>query len=307
MNNSDFAIWIGSASTEKNKDQYEKSFPAARFVCDEQVCYPAESSAMSSNKPFSYRHGINPKPSPTVNAAPETLRYFLFQYLRNEHATAPHVAAEVIEEFLRRPGISSGFFNPHDPTTWSRFYALINAFEWWQIYDFIEFIFKQDKVFSRGNFFSQVNELFRDENICYRMDTAGDITYKGSEAFESIAATAELVLHATNKLTAEAEIHKALENLSKRPVPDLTGAVQHAMAALECVATDVCGDKGETLGQVVKKHPDRFPPPIGQAVSMLYGFASDKGRHLTEGGEPDLKEVELVVGIAATVATYLSR
>jgi hypothetical protein len=48
------------------------------------------------------------------------------------------------------------------------------------------------------------------------------------------------------------EIHKALENLSKRPVPDLTGAVQHAMAALECVANDVCGENGETLGKVVR-------------------------------------------------------
>ncbi|MGA2859581.1 MAG: hypothetical protein ABSE40_22150 [Candidatus Sulfotelmatobacter sp.] len=79
------------------------------------------------------------------------------------------------------------------------------------------------------------------------------------------------------------------------------------MAALECVAKDVCGEEGGTLGQVIKKHPDKFPAPLGDGVAKLYGFASDKGRHITEGGEPDIKEVELIVGIAATVATYLSR
>jgi hypothetical protein len=79
------------------------------------------------------------------------------------------------------------------------------------------------------------------------------------------------------------------------------------MAALECVATDVCGEEGKTLGQVIKKHPDKFPAPLDDAVGKLHGFASNKGRHITEGGEPNLKEVELIVGIAATVATYLSR
>jgi hypothetical protein len=65
--------------------------------------------------------------------------------------------------------------------------------------------------------------------------------------------------------------------------------------------------KGSRWGRFIKKHPERFPNPVGQAVSMLYGFASQKGRHITEGSEPDLKEVELIVGIAATVATYLIR
>ncbi len=148
--------------------------------------------------------------------------------------------------------------------------------------------------------------MFAEHNIPYRM-FGGEIVYKGSESFEATVNTAKSVLAATGKSTARDEMHKALEDLSKRPVPDLTGAVQHAMAALECVANDVCGEKGETLGQVVKKHPDKFPPPLGDAVSKLYGFASEKGRHVTEDGENDPKEVELIVGIAATVATYLSR
>jgi len=48
------------------------------------------------------------------------------------------------------------------------------------------------------------------------------------------------------------------------------------MAALECVANTVCGEESETLGQLIKKHPDKFPAPLGDAVSKLYGFASEK-------------------------------
>ena len=51
----------------------------------------------------------------------------------------------------------------------------------------------------------------------------------------------------------------------------------------------------------------REDAPMGEAVSKLYGFASEKGRHIKEGGEPAQKEAEFVVGIAATVATYLIR
>jgi hypothetical protein len=69
----------------------------------------------------------------------------------------------------------------------------------------------------------------------------------------------------------------------------------------------VCGESGDTLGQIVKKHPDYFPAPLGEAASKFYGFASERGRHVTEGKIPEHKEVELIVGIAASGATYLSR
>ena len=177
-----------------------------------------------------------------------------------------------------------------------------------EVYDFAEAIFDaraSNSIYDAQLFQRDLNKLFEEHNIPYRM-SGGQITFRGSESFEVSVGTAKSVLGATGRKTAKDEIHKALEDLSRRP-PDLTGAVHHAMAALECVATDVCGEEGETLGQVIRKHPEKFPAPLGEAIAKLYGFASDKGRHITEGGEPSIKEVELIVGIAATVATYLSR
>jgi len=254
------------------------------------------------------RYGINAEPVPTVEDAPESLRYHLLRYFQLNGGSYPSGIVGLLEEFLRRPGLGASFRNPHDPTRQKRIYDLIQKLEWWQVYEFIKFVYANTIiVYSREKFASGLNNLFSEQNICYRINNQGEIIYKGSEAFEVAVAGAESALAATGRNTARDEIHKALEDLSRRPKPDLTGAVHHAMAALECVAADVCGESGQTLGQVAKKHTDKFPPPLGEAVGKLYGFASERGRHITEGGEPDIKDVELVVGIAATVATYLSR
>ena len=42
-------------------------------------------------------------------------------------------------------------------------------------------------------------------------------------------------------------------------------------------------------------------------VSGLFGFASEQGRHLTEGGAPDYEEAELVVHLSASLCTYLTK
>jgi hypothetical protein len=129
----------------------------------------------------------------------------------------------------------------------------------------------------------------------------------GFLSFESAVGNAYISLADAGSITARDEIHKALEDLAKRPVADLSGAVQHAMAGLECIANQAAGSSGLELGKVIKSRPDLFPPPLNDVVPKLYGYASNNGRHITEGGEPDFAEAELLVGTAAIVATYLAR
>ncbi len=105
--------------------------------------------------------------------------------------------------------------------------------------------------------------------------------------------------------TAQNELHSALRDISRRPDPDLTGAVQHALAALECVARDVCGDPKATLGGILERHPGLLPGPLDAAVEKIWGYASEMGRHVREGREPQRAEVELLVELAAAVSTYL--
>jgi hypothetical protein len=117
---------------------------------------------------------------------------------------------------------------------------------------------------------------------------------------------AQETLQKSGRPTAAKHIHEALMALSRRPEPDLPGAVYHAMGSLECVARDVTGDKAP-LGDILKKHPSLLPPPLNTALSQVWGYASNAARHVREGREPERNEAELVVGLAGTVATYLGK
>src|SRR5215831_12229405 len=77
-------------------------------------------------------------------------------------------------------------------------------------------------------------------------------------------------LQETGLKAAECEIHEALADLSRRPKADITGAIQHAMAALECVARAVSGDSSPTLGKLLDRHPGLIPKPLDAVVEMTW-------------------------------------
>ena len=105
--------------------------------------------------------------------------------------------------------------------------------------------------------------------------------------------------------TTSAELAAAIQDLSRRPTPDVTGAIQHSMAALECYCREVALDPKSTLGALLSSRRDLFPAPMDDAVTKLWGFASEQGRHLREGRVPEYPEALLVVHIAAASILYL--
>ena len=134
----------------------------------------------------------------------------------------------------------------------------------------------------------------------------GQIESRGPEAFETSVDSARDALESAGLQTARREIHEALRDLSRRPEPDLTGAVQHAMAALECTAREATGDPRATLGEILKRYPDVVPKPLDDALGKMWGYASEMARHVREGRTPSRAEAELVVGVASSTCTYLA-
>ena len=132
----------------------------------------------------------------------------------------------------------------------------------------------------------------------------GRIVARGSEAFAATTQAVVIELRDSGRTTAANQIHEALADISRRPTADITGAIQHAMAALECVARDVTGSS-ETLGKLVPQL--QIPKPFDTALEKLWGFASEQGRHIREGREPRFEEAELVVTVSAAVSMYLIR
>ena len=155
-------------------------------------------------------------------------------------------------------------------------------------------------------FETEISKYFRKAGIGWQL-VDGELRLRGPEAFEQTVATARAALDEGGHPTAEQEIHKALQDLSRRPDPDITGALHHAMAGLECLAREVTGDAKATLGEILKRNPTLFPTAVRQALEKLWGYASEYGRHVREGRAPDPEEAELVVGLASVAVTYLTK
>ncbi len=180
---------------------------------------------------------------------------------------------------------------------------------WYKVYDIIEFLYKEIEETSCSNeietFEYAINEYFMESGIGWKLKN-GLIESRGSEVYESIIDKTDSVLSELGRDTARNELHEAVSDISRRPNPDITGAIQHSMASLECVAREACGDRKATLGEIIKRHKDLIPSSLDQAITKAWGYASGHARHLQEGNTPSYEEAELIVGICASVSTYLS-
>ena len=85
----------------------------------------------------------------------------------------------------------------------------------------------------------------------------------------------------------------------------MTGAIQHACAAMEATARDLAGDSKATFGQLIKRLD--LPKPLDTAAEKLWGYASNNARHGLEGQQVETPEAELVVSVACAVCTYLAK
>lgn len=200
-----------------------------------------------------------------------------------------------------------------DSNNWSEFPNIdgevgqhLDNCEWYLVYDIIEMIIQKLNDLEKTTFSKEINEYFIANGIGWKI-VNGLIETRGDEVFETAVKTVVSVLETAKLETAKTEIKEALIDLSRRPTPDITGAIQHSLACLECVAREVTGNKKATLGELIKKHQNIVPKPLDIAIDKIWGFTSEQGRHLREGQAPEYLEAELVVELSAAISTYLGK
>ena len=173
----------------------------------------------------------------------------------------------VCEVLLKRP----------DPNNWSpgnienEVHRMIDGAPWWKIYDIAERLYLEigKSDFARTqqtDYERRLNHLFREQGVGSQMEN-GVIAVRGSEAFALTTRDAVDTMRDAGNPTAANEIHEALTDISRRPTADVTGAIEHAMAALECVAREIDGSS-DTLGRIIGRLA--LPPPLDGALHKLY-------------------------------------
>lgn len=240
--------------------------------------------------------------------APEGLRCLIIDIAENDLNLSPSVIRKIICRVLNKSPNQQNWTDY--PNVDQEIRWLIEDCEWHKVYDIIErmydYLIKTDQPSLKADIFQNgINDYFLENGIGWKMVT-GQIEMRGAEAFEKSMKSAQEQLESNVQYsTASKELHEAIADLSRRPLVDTTGAIQHAMASLECVAREVSGERTLTLGKILERQKISIPRPLDNAIEKAWGYASEHGRHLQEGRNPEFEEAELIVGICASVGNYL--
>jgi hypothetical protein len=261
---------------------------------------------------FSERHGFAAPPAEITvrHDAPPDLRGLVVDFACGAGLAPKTLRGIVCHLLMTRPDDN----NWSDVNVISEVHGLVDNCEWFEVYDIIEAVWaalwrgEGRSLYESGHeqFAANVNAYFVRKGIGWQLHE-GRIEVRGPEIFEAVVRPAGERLTGAGLPTAAGEIHEALRDLARRPEPDVTGAIQHAMAALECVARLAVGDPRATLGEILARYPGLVPRPLDVALEKAWGYASEIGRHLREGRVPSYDEAELVVMTSAATATYLER
>ena len=261
-----------------------------------------------NDEPFSRRHGFRRTTEAEISVrhdAPYDLRGVLVELAYGCGFRPKSLRSLVCRVLLKRP----------DPNNWSEYpnidyevRELLDNCDWYRVYDVAEALYQKMSEapysYDPEKFQTELNAYFIENGIGWQL-TDGRIEVRGPEALQEAMETAKSALNSYELKTAQQELHEALMDLSRRPEPDISGAVQHSMAALECVAREIAGNPRATLGEIIKRESGLIPKPLDGAVVKAWGYASEYARHIREGRESSYEEAELVVGICASVSTYL--
>ena len=192
------------------------------------------------------------------------------------------------------------------PNIWDEVADLMEGPEWYKVYDIIEALYAE---LARGSnsqnakhFERRLNDFFVENGVGWEL-RYGRIVHRGPAVFAKSTHEVPDHLDESGFQRAANEMREALTDISRRPQPDITGAIQHSMAALEATAREVTGQHNATLGKLVRGLD--LPAPLDQAVTKLWGYASDRGRHIREHQAVGRAEAELIVTVAGAVCEFL--
>jgi AbiJ-like protein len=277
--------------------------------------------------PFSRRHGLSGPPPGTLirEDAPNSVRTKLLDVLVSLKLNSlghDFGGVKLRDLVCQVVNVQPKLENSGGDLAFVEAKQLIYECEWFHFYDIVEELSRllrkedgQGRLPPKNVLFADaMNEGFVKWGIGWLLDYNGDVVTRGDEAFEHTNKVAEREL--TERQTTRTRIREAIDCLSRRPEPDLSGAISHAFAAMESIigdieytAEEVRDSTNHTFGTFLQRHPDLFPSEdLKAGFQHLWKYANNEGsRHGKEGVEPERDEAEFIVSVAASLVTYLNR
>lgn len=254
---------------------------------------------------FSKRMGLQPIAAEITirNDAPEEFRRYLF-FVMLKYCLGLKKIREIVCVVTKQSPDSNNW--GENDFMKSEIEEKIATCPWPYVYDLIESFYERLNNAEKKDFSDDVNEYFLVHGIGWKINE-GTIEYRGEDIFEDDLKSAQEALEEHHLDDSKREIVEAIKDMSRKPEPDITGAIQHSMAALECVSWKISGDEKNTLGSLISKHPELVPSPLNEAIKKIWGFSSEQGRLLQEGRVPKIEEAELMMHLSASICSYLAK
>lgn len=148
--------------------------------------------------------------------------------------------------------------------------------QWYEKYDFIEFVSKLDTRALHLGFAEKCNAALKREMAGYRLidECVVQITSE-----EEIVEIEEALQNSSKWEPVNTHLRTAVDYFSNRENPDYRNSVKESISAVESLCVIITGDKdatlGKTLSEIEKKY--KIHRALKSAFSSLYGYTSDSG------------------------------
>lgn len=146
--------------------------------------------------------------------------------------------------------------------------------EWYEVYDFIEFVSLHGPEDIKDKFISACNNFLEKENSAYRF-VDGRIAEISSK--DEISEIEGAISKSTPYYGVKQHLSSAISMLSDRSNPDYRNSIKESISAVESLCKNISGDKKATLSGALKilESKGAMHPALKSAFSSLYGYTND--------------------------------
>lgn len=271
-------------------------------------------------KRFSERMGITKPPEIQLNCMDEALRNSLWNiilmYLK-PHFTDEGLKAlcnELAFNFFKIPldeirSLGSGNFGLIRSRIEDWIKKKFDAFKWYEVYEFIEFLAQNEVPFKTSDFQEGLNHILEREYVGYRFVNEEFVPITNEEEIKEI----ESAIEDAGKVGLEGarkQLSQALSLLAKKPEPDYRNSVKESISAVESVAKLISGEHGGGLGPALNELSKKIEihGALKQGFLNLYGYASDEDgiRHaILDEPNVGLDEAKFMLVSCSVFTNYL--
>lgn len=184
--------------------------------------------------------------------------------------------------------------------------------EWYEIYDFIEFLasLEFDSV-DTNNFIEAINNLMEREFSAYRFINGNIVPISNKIEFEEIQQSLDQVNYFTSLSGANIHLTNALEKLSDRKNPDYRNSIKESISAIETTCRLITGES--TLGKALNSLESKgikIDDQLKHGFEKIYAFTNNKQsgiRHaiIEEHKNPDFEDAKYMLVVCSSFINFL--